>query len=258
MTDREEGGQAAVESALTMPMMVFALLGILQVAMAYHARILNEYAAYKVARAASVYRAACKDGNGRPVLTNAALMALVPSMGSSVGCPWSATTSTSGTPSLAGCTRQKYDAIVGDVLNRNRTRVGTPIVLVKYYVTDQVRAPEFDQPLTGGRPMRVHVKLVYFFEYRIPVVNWMLAKYWLAMQTGIAWAVEDPVMPTAKANQPPVFPGVDSEILSWARVAIQRGYYTTPIVSTFSMRMMSDLMPGNTPDSPGAANSCTW
>jgi hypothetical protein len=256
MPNRAETGQAAVESALTIPMMVFALLGILQVVMGYHARILNEYAAFKVARAASVYRATCRDGNGRSVLTNAALMALLPSMGSSVACPWSETQSASGSPDLTSCTKQKYSAIARDVLNKNRTRVGTPIVLVKYYVTNQLAVPKFDLPLTGGTPMKVHVKLAYFYEYRIPVVNWMLAKYWLAMQTGVAWASRDPIMLTTEANQPPVSSTMDSEILSWARVAIQRGYMTTPIVSSFTMRMMSDVMPDGAPSDEGGAQSC--
>ncbi len=243
---RGERGQAAVESALTIPMLVFALLGILQVAMAYHARILTEYAAYKAARSASVYRLSCDR------MKKAALMALVPSMGATgaSACnfmdtsPSNAPTSAQGwSPSMQQCVRQKYTSVARKVLGSNLTKASTPIVYIKYRVSNPRfvgQGSPFDTQLDSGDPMKVHVRVAYFYEYRIPFVNWILAKYWLMLQTGIRWAQYDPALPIAKANTMSGAGG-GGELVTYAQMAINRRYYTTPIISSWSMRMMSDL-----------------
>ena len=70
-----ESGQAAVESALVMPMMVFIVLGIIQLTMIQHARIMTEYAAFNAARAGIVW-----NGNNER-MHDAAIMSLLPTMG---------------------------------------------------------------------------------------------------------------------------------------------------------------------------------
>lgn len=72
---RTDSGQAAVESAMVMPLMVFMCLGIIQLTMMQHARILTEYAAYQAARAGIVW-----NGNNER-MHDAAIMALLPTMG---------------------------------------------------------------------------------------------------------------------------------------------------------------------------------
>lgn len=47
---RRESGQAAVESALTIPLFMFILMGTLQLALMHQARLLTKYAAYKAVR----------------------------------------------------------------------------------------------------------------------------------------------------------------------------------------------------------------
>lgn len=74
-TSRRESGQAAVEAAIVMPLMVFMVLGILQLTMVQHARIMTEYAAYNAARAGIVW-----NGNNER-MHDAALMSLLPTMG---------------------------------------------------------------------------------------------------------------------------------------------------------------------------------
>ncbi|HYH99137.1 TadE family protein [Hyalangium sp.] len=70
-----ESGQVAVEAALIMPMMVFMALGILQLTMIQHAKLMTEYAAYQAARAGSVW-----NGNNER-MHDAAIVALLPTMG---------------------------------------------------------------------------------------------------------------------------------------------------------------------------------
>ena len=61
-----------VEAAIVMPLMVFVILGVVQLTMIQHARIMTEYAAFNAARAGIVW-------NGDPwVMENAAIISLMP------------------------------------------------------------------------------------------------------------------------------------------------------------------------------------
>src|SRR5579871_2571044 len=54
---RQERGQAAVESAIVLPLFVFLILGILQLGLMHQARLLTKYAAYKAVRVGSLNNA---------------------------------------------------------------------------------------------------------------------------------------------------------------------------------------------------------
>ncbi|MBW2736085.1 MAG: pilus assembly protein [Deltaproteobacteria bacterium] len=69
---QDESGQAVVESAIVIPLMTFVILGILQLVMVQHARIMTEYAAFNSARAGIVWNA------DKRVMENAAIIALLP------------------------------------------------------------------------------------------------------------------------------------------------------------------------------------
>ena len=67
-----EGGQALVEAAIVMPLMTFLILGVIQLVMVQHARIMTEYAAFTAARAGIVW-------NADPgIMQSAAIIALMP------------------------------------------------------------------------------------------------------------------------------------------------------------------------------------
>jgi len=61
-----------VESAIVIPLMTFLILGIIQLVMVQHARIMTEYAAYNAARAGIVWNA------DRIIMENAAIISLLP------------------------------------------------------------------------------------------------------------------------------------------------------------------------------------
>jgi TadE-like protein len=65
-------GQALVESAIIIPLMTFVILGMVQLAMVQHARLMTEYAAFNAARAGIVWNA------DRFVMENAAIVSLLP------------------------------------------------------------------------------------------------------------------------------------------------------------------------------------
>lgn len=71
----DESGQALVESALVTPLMVFLILGVIQLAMIQHAKIMSEYAAFNAARAGIVW-------NADPfIMESAATISLLPVQG---------------------------------------------------------------------------------------------------------------------------------------------------------------------------------
>jgi len=67
-----ESGQALIESAIVIPLMTFLILGVIQLSMVQHARIMTEYAAFSAARAGVVWNA------DRFIMENAAISALMP------------------------------------------------------------------------------------------------------------------------------------------------------------------------------------
>ena len=67
-------GQAMVESAIIIPLMVAVMLSTLQLIMIQHARLMTEYAAFNAARAGIVWNA------DRFIMENAAILSLLPTM----------------------------------------------------------------------------------------------------------------------------------------------------------------------------------
>ncbi|MBI5478706.1 MAG: pilus assembly protein [Deltaproteobacteria bacterium] len=67
-----EGGQALVEAAIVMPLMTFLILGVIQLVMVQHARIMTEYAAFTAARAGIVWNA------DQVPMQSAAIISLMP------------------------------------------------------------------------------------------------------------------------------------------------------------------------------------
>jgi hypothetical protein len=239
MQSQRDSGQAALETALILPLQLFTLLGAIQMSMAYQARLVTEYAAYKTARAASIYRVDCNH------MTNAALMALVP------------TVSAHFPPGMVTSAQARYTALASMVLSagnrppNNPPGASTPLTVVDWRLTD-VRS-EFDTQLDPGeRPMKVHTRLAYFYEYRIPFANWIISRFWLQTEAGVQLTRGiDPLLAVHDVRDFPVNPFLDPTLTAIAQSAISNKYFTVPIVATFSLRMMSDPLPG-----VGASGRC--
>jgi TadE-like protein len=74
-SNASQSGQAAVEAALILPLMVFFTLGLVQLTMIQHARLMTDYAAFQAARTGVVW-----NGNNER-MHDAAIMALLPTLG---------------------------------------------------------------------------------------------------------------------------------------------------------------------------------
>jgi hypothetical protein len=219
-------GQAAVETAIVMPLQLFTLLGGLQLIMMFQARLVAEHAAYRAARAASLYRADCRK------TVNAALTGLLPLM------PGDMNGSDSNNRA-----RTRYIDAATRIINRNRAPgVDVPLAVADIRITNRRR--HFDDQLGGDdRPMRAGVRLTTLFELRIPFGGWLISRWWLA-SVSAADAIHgvDALMPTRESQNPPSS-SYDADMTRWVREGQDRGYFTLPIVTTFTLRMMSDPLP---------------
>jgi hypothetical protein len=146
-------GQAAIESALVLPLVLFLVLGIVQLALMQQARLMTDYAAYQAARAGVVW-----SGNNER-MRDAATFALLPTLGRSDD--WSHLSPT--------WQRAQRDALV---------RVDT-------VSPERGDWKELDDAL-------LQVRLRYWYELRVPFANHVIFLAWFAANGGTAlWGAID-------------------------------------------------------------------
>ncbi|ADO73211.1 TadE/TadG family type IV pilus assembly protein [Stigmatella aurantiaca] len=256
---RWESGQAAVEAALIMPLMVFMTLGIVQLTMIQHAKLMTEYAAYQAARAGSVW-----NGNNER-MHDAAIIALLPTMGRTDSLATLATTwgmhqiydealrglawSASGVrPPSSFNGSNLFGMIRVDTIN---PAYFTPIDSIWKLreghdwkeldfdgaasypevpaLEDNLRKffnlPEPDDAETVYRKAtRLTIRLRYWYEMRVPFANWVIFTAWYASNARVALsgAIDRPTL--AKSNM--LNPNADIEALKGMARGIQheRGY----------------------------------
>ncbi|WP_224363232.1 TadE/TadG family type IV pilus assembly protein [Hyalangium versicolor] len=229
---RRARGQVLVETALVMPMMVFTVLGILQMFQAYEARFTAEYAAFRATRAGAIGRGDCQR------MTNAALQALMPTLGRTdtpegVKRVWSG---------VRGNRYQEHWAAT------NRPPPGGNPSILELQVLRPDLPPglfdpnyQFDSLVEGtGGVYHVTLQLTYWYELRVPFVNRLIHQAWQATTYGpgvdlmMAWR-EDP-----KSAQGPQREQLN-DIITAARS--DSPAFLLPIRTTWSMRLMSNLQP---------------
>jgi hypothetical protein len=255
-SSRRESGQAAVEAALIVPMMVFLVLGIIQLTMMHHARLMTEYAAYRAARAGIVNSGHCE------YMKDAALLALLPTIGPTGPIP--GRTDTLGRAILRFQTFKQLNlnqlqyfgvlpVIKMEVLNPKKSQLNSLFNQYGVYSvhSNRVRREEIDfddvRNNTVIEANLLTVKITYFYEMRVPFANklihsWYVGAEYLKYVQGVQFDVKE-IMGVDE------FTALETLALSkggdrakMAGLAMFADTYVIPLVTTYSMRMQSNLM----------------
>ncbi|MCY1030593.1 pilus assembly protein [Corallococcus sp. BB11-1] len=244
---KSESGQAAVEAALCMPLVVFLVLGSLQLFMLLQGRILAQVAVYRAVRAGSLNHGSCQ------AMTHAALVTMLPTV-----------TSTN--------TGAKLAKAFGD-RERNHLRVSGskgelftdgPMVEIVRESPDVawVRGLDgdedllFDAPTDSAVELRrrtLEIRMVAWYYMRIPFADWVMSRMFLAHFHLRNYDRANPLNPaqgkTDWWNDTDVELGADGwpggdlgdRMVKWSG----QGHYLFPIQVHAAMRMMTPVKAEN-------------
>ena len=243
---RAVSGQAAVEAALTMPMMVFVLLGTLQMFMMMHARILTQLAAFQATRAASMNHGNCDR------MIHAAILQLLPAIE-----PFARPTGSLSTNVASTFKRYMSNSYNGRVVSTGTAQsskvayVGTIVWIVRDlggrtgFVGSSGDDDDFDQ---SQAPMRMETNLIFWFPMRIPFANWVIGRAMLAHYGLQNYTAQNPLLLSQKAKWLAGGGGakLPGEIKAEMAGRMATGEYVFPIIASYTMRMMTPMKLGNT------------
>jgi TadE-like protein len=243
-----ESGQAAVEAALTMPMVIFLVLGTLQLFMMLQGRIMAEYAAFEAVRAGSR-----NHGNCVPMM-HATLAALLPSVTPYLGA---GNSGASPAEKLAeawaariGSNPRQPDPRYVPGKGMDRKHDGPIFWLVREqplaYTVPDPEDIDFDSPSGDGqRAKRLEVRLIYWYRLRIPFADWVISRMLLAHLGLKDYDAVNPLIPAdneagwTKSSVTVI--NLDSLIRDELTTRVASGQYVFPIQATYGMRMMTPL-----------------
>lgn len=253
-----------VETAITMPLLVFIILGSLQLGLMHQARLMTKYAAFKAVRVGAM-------NHGRvPRMKIAAAMVLMPvSSYSSGGKDYFFKSKTTG-EYLANAPRMRLnmhapgvpmvDVVICSPTKSDHTGdqySGSGIGSAAAAYADPGQSPiGFDMPQTQDgaswqkfEVTRLVIQVTLNYRMPIPFANMMLYHIFRSNMNTNLRRVTRTGSPTA------MVPKVHRDGQDGRRDALAlAGIYIIPIRATYAMRMQSDLYP-NGPDLP-AANNC--
>jgi hypothetical protein len=253
-----DAGQAAVESALTLPLMVFVVLGTLQLFLMLQARILTQYAAFRATRAGSMNYGDCTR------MTHAAIASLMPAITSFTGNPGVATPGAKLGAAFGLRSTNQYSAVEdrwhvatgagppGDIVWIARTN--PTVAQVAAY---GVQFRDFDQPTGNIDAQRLETRLIFWYPMKVPFANWVLSRMVLAQYGLMAFSAANPLMPVFEADWQASGWAPDAPIASALLTRVTSGEYVFPISANYTMRMMTPVKQSrwttqNCPPAPAA------
>lgn len=225
---RAESGQAAVESALTLPLAIFLILGSLQLFLMLQARMMAEHAAFRAVRAGSLGQGNCRR------MMHAAVTTLLPTF-----------TRTDTANRLAQAFKARLNNRYEPSLD-SRHNGDIVWLLRKHPLRAEIGGQEdsaFDDP--DRESLRLEVRLIFWYPMRIPFANWVIARmalaHWglrdydalnplMAVQDNANWTEENPPPETLTGAVAATFR---------ARTNSPAGTFVFPIQASYGMRMMT-------------------
>ncbi|AKI99534.1 Hypothetical protein AA314_01161 [Archangium gephyra] len=232
-----------MEAALTLPLVIFLVLGTLQLFMMQQGRIMAEYAAFQAVRAGSRNHGDCEP------MVHAALAGLLPSVTPYLGGKGKG----SAGEKLASAWKERLgSASEGPRYRPGKGKDGQHTGPIFWLVRESPRASAvnytedigFDLPTgDGSQAMRLEVRLIYWYRLRIPFADWVISRMLLAHMGLKNYDAVNPLMPAdAKAGWTQSTERVinlDPLIRDELRTRVGSAEYVFPIQATYGMRMMT-------------------
>ncbi len=218
-----------MESALTLPLVVFLVLGSLQLFLMLNARIMAQYAVFRATRAGSVSQGDCKR------MMHAAIATLLPAF------------ARTDSPDMLGDAFKDFrnNKYAGKLKKFN----GDVLWLIREAPASvTAEDADFDQ---GGGSMRLEMRLVFWYPLRIPFADWVMTKMFRASFAIQDYNAANPLILTQKnANWKKASwmkgpEDMEALIRDEYKTRTDDGEYVFPIVSNYSMRMMTPAKPEN-------------
>jgi hypothetical protein len=247
---RRESGQAAIESALSLPLVMFLILGTIQLFMLMQARLMAQYAAYQAARVGSTTEAHCD------AMVDASVLSLLPTFASYLG----AQSSYGGSPGQrlgAAFNAYKSTGPHGLTSYGGYKTSGSPgawgpdeIVWIAREHPDfalgdspVIAQQQFDNPIVApATPVHLELKLVYWAPLQIPFADWVFSRMALAQMGILSYtATASPIQINQQANWTAGGGWLNGSIASELKRRVLIQHYAFPIVVTYAMRMMSPV-----------------
>ncbi|MFY1828931.1 TadE/TadG family type IV pilus assembly protein [Myxococcus fulvus] len=263
-TAGRQSGQAAVETAIVVPMMVFMVLGIIQLGMVHNARLMTEYGAYRAVRAGIVNHGDCT------LMEKAALAALLPTLPPLPDLDGRVDTLKRAIKVHGRFSQKLFDAnqrlpfyqelplFRVEVLNPSGAELGE--LFSTYGSRMQGREIDYDD-VRDERVIEANllsIRLTYFYELRIPFANMQLHAFYLGREyldqlKGMQFELQrvggrnaiQYLQDRAQGKG-----GDFARIVSLARKPGSQRHYVMPLVATWTMRMQSNLF-NNDQHGPG-------
>jgi len=242
----KQSGQAAVEAALTLPLVVFLVLGTLQLFMMLQARILAQVAVYRAVRAGSLNHGDCLP------MMHAAMVTMLPSI-----------VRTDSPQILAEAFRLRRDNEYRVMSSYGNLFNGPMVEIVRdspdpAWVNSLAGNEDllFDQPTDNDAALdnrTLEIRMVAWYYMRIPFANWVMSRMFLAHFGLRNYTATNPLMPAQKRSDwwndeaPPLGPNdwpggaLDERMVTWSN----RGHFVFPIQVHAAMRMMTPVMADN-------------
>ncbi|RKH70523.1 TadE/TadG family type IV pilus assembly protein [Corallococcus aberystwythensis] len=235
--DTRESGQAAVEAAVTLPLVVFLVLGTLQLFLMMQGRLMAEYAVFRATRVGSVRHGDCE------AMTHAAVVALLPSFYSFLGRGGGGTPGQLLADAFAARRNNPFNQF-RYVPGPDGNHDGVILWLIREgpvaaSVPDE--DAHFDQ--WDADPIRrLEMRLVYWFPLKIPFADWVISRMVLARWGWQDYSAQNPLMLTQKAQWEQTHAlNVEGAIRAEVMARFAARQYVMPIQASASLRMMTPL-----------------
>lgn len=215
-----ESGQAAVETAITLPLTLFLVLGTIQLFMMFQGRAMAQYAVARATRAASLKHGACD------AMRDTAVAALLPTF-----------TATRDPRELVQAWRRReggrfspaHDGGYSEDIVWIFRRLNPPIDPDEEEVFDLLRGP----------PKTISVRMVFWYPLEIPFANWVVSAIALGRFGLQNLQGANPLLVT-QAEPNWMEPGsIDARVGQELLRRFNARHYAMPIEVSSSMRMMT-------------------